>query len=177
MERVTFPIRVLAALGMETLIITNAAGAVNEAYRPGQVVAIRDHINLMGDNPLRGTSDFIDLTRAYAPELLEIAGKVAEELDLELPSGVYLAMAGPCYETPAEIVAIRNLGADLVGMSTVPEVIVANTLGLGVLGLSMVTNMAAGITGQPLSHRDVMEISQEGKTRFKHLVKKIVSQI
>jgi purine-nucleoside phosphorylase len=177
MGRVTFPIRVMAVLGVKTLIITNAAGAVNQAYRPGQVVVIRDHINLMGDNPLRGTSNFIDLTRAYAPRLRETAAKAAGELDMELSMGVYLAMAGPCYETPAEILAARNLGADLVGMSTVPEVILANSLGLEVLGLSMVTNMAAGITGQPLSHEEVMETSAQGKSRFKQLVKKIALQI
>jgi len=177
MAQVTFPVRVLAGLGIRRLIITNAAGAVRENLRPGEVVLISDHINLMGDNPLRGTHDFIDLTRAYDPGLRETARKVAARLDIPLNSGVYLAMSGPCYETPAEIGAIRSLGADLVGMSTVPEAIMANRLGLEVLGLSMVTNMAAGITGQPLSHQEVMETSEQGKTRFKQLVKEILAQM
>ena len=177
MAQVAFPTRVLAGLGVKTMIITNAAGGINETFQPGQVVVIRDHINFMGDNPLRGGSHFIDLTEAYSRKLRNLAKSKAAELDMELPSGVYLATSGPCYETPAEIQAMRVLGADLVGMSTVPEVIMANTLGLKVLGLSMVTNLAAGMSGQPLSHQEVIETTELGKASFKRLVRNILAAL
>jgi purine-nucleoside phosphorylase len=177
MEEVCFPVRVMPGLGVETVIITNAAGAVNEAYSPGDIVAIADHINLMGDNPLRGTTHFIDMTEAYSRELRAVAHDVADDLGLKLDEGVYLVLSGPSFESPAEIRMMRIIGADLVGMSTIPEVIMANKLGMKVLGLSMVTNMAAGITGRPLTHSEVIEATQKGADKFKRLVRGIVERL
>lgn len=177
MEEVCFPMRVMSGLGVETVIITNAAGAVNEAYSPGDIVIIADHINLMGDNPLRGTTHFIDMTEAYSHELRAVAHDVADDLGLKLDEGVYLVLSGPSFESPAEIRMMRVIGADLVGMSTIPEVIMANKLGMKVLGLSMVTNMAAGITGRPLTHTEVIEATQKGSDKFKRLVRGIVERL
>jgi purine-nucleoside phosphorylase len=175
MQTVTFPVRVLAGLGIRHLIVTNAAGGINTAFSPGDLVLLTDHINLMGDNPLRGSATFIDMTRAYDPDLGRLARQTAERLGLPLGEGVYLAVSGPLYETPAEIRMFRGLGADLVGMSTVPEVIMANSLGVKVLGMSMVTNMAAGITGQALSHQEVMETGRRGASNFEKLVTGIIT--
>jgi purine-nucleoside phosphorylase len=177
MEEICFPVRVMSGLGVETVIITNAAGAVNEAYSPGDIVIIADHINLMGDNPLRGTTHFIDMTEAYSRELRAVAHDVADDLGLKLDEGVYLVLSGPSFESPAEIRMMRIMGADLVGMSTIPEVIMANKLGMKVLGLSMVTNMAAGITGRPLTHTEVIEATQKGADKFKRLVRGIVERL
>ncbi|UCE34715.1 MAG: purine-nucleoside phosphorylase [Deltaproteobacteria bacterium] len=177
MEEVCFPVRVMSGLGVETVIITNAAGAVNETYSPGDIVIIADHINLMGDNPLRGTTHFIDMTEAYSHELRAVAHDVAGELGLKLDEGVYLVLSGPSFESPAEIRMMRIMGADLVGMSTIPEVIMANKLGMKVLGLSMVTNMAAGITGRPLTHTEVIEATRKAADKFKGLVRGIVERL
>ena len=177
MEEVCFPVRVMSGLGVETVIITNAAGAVNETYSPGDIVAISDHINLMGDNPLRGTTHFIDMTEAYNRELRAVVHDVADGLGLRLEEGVYLVLSGPSFESPAEIRMMRIMGADLVGMSTIPEVIMANRLGMKVLGLSMVTNMAAGITGRPLTHTEVIETTRKVANQFKGLVRGIVERL
>lgn len=176
-EVVTFPMRVLAALGIEVVIITAAVGCLNADYAPGDIVALSDHINLMGTNPLTGGPNFVDLTTLYHPELRATAVDVAAHLGMRLGQGVYAAMPGPCYETPAEIRALTALGADVVGMSTVPEAIMAHSLGVRVLGLTMVTNMAAGITGAPLSHEEVMEASDEGGQRFQALVRGILTAL
>jgi purine-nucleoside phosphorylase len=177
MQQVVFPIRVMAAFGVKTLIITNAAGAVNELYKPGDIVAISDHINLMGDNPLIGYSDFANLTEAYNDNLRNLAKMTAANLAIPLRSGVYVAFSGPSYETPSEIKAIRSIGADMVGMSTVPEVIMANSLGMKVLGLSIITNMAAGMSGKPLSHEEVIETSENASPKLKALAKGIIQQL
>ena len=176
-QEICFPVQVLAGLGVEKLIITNAAGAINASYSPGDIVAIKDHINLMGDNPLRGTSNFIDMTNAYDRDLRSLAHKVADQLGMELEEGVYLVLSGPSFETPAEIRMMRNLGADMVGMSTIPEVIMANSLNVRVLGLSMMTNMAAGMTGQPLTHEEVFETTQRAAEQFKILVGGVIEKI
>ncbi len=177
MDVVTFPVRVLAALGIEVVIITAAVGGLNAAYTPGDIVALSDHINLMGTNPLVGGPNFVDLTQLYDPALRQVATSVASRLGIPLWEGVYAAMPGPCYETPAEIRALSVLGADVVGMSTVPEAILAHSLNVRVLGLTMVTNKAAGITGEPLSHEEVMAASDEGGLRFQSLVSGILSAL
>jgi len=177
MQQVVFPIRVLAVFGVQTLMITNAAGAVNESYKAGDIVTIRDHINLMGDNPLSGDTHFADLSEAYSGELRSLARIAAGKLGMTYRSGVYAAISGPAYETPAEIKALRRMGADLVGMSTVPEVIMANHLGMNVLGLSMVTNMAAGISGKPLSHQEVIAVSKNASPKLNTLLKGFVKHL
>lgn len=177
MQQVVFPIRVMAAFDVKTIIVTNSVGAVNASYKPGDIVAIRDHINLMGDNPLKGTNDFVDLSEAYSSELRNLAQKIADRQGITLHSGVYAAYSGPSYETPAEIRAMRTMGADMVGMSTAPEVIEANSLGMKVLGLSMITNMAAGMSAKPLSHQDVIETSKKASAKFSTLVKGILEEL
>jgi purine-nucleoside phosphorylase len=157
--------------------LANAVGAINESYKPGDIVAISDHINLMGDNPLQGSNGFVDLSEAYSSELRKLGQAIANRLGITLRSGVYAALSGPTYETPAEVRALRSLGADMVGMSTVPEVIMANRLGMKVLGLSMVTNMAAGMSAKPLSHQKVIEASKNESEKFKTLVKGIIKQL
>ena len=177
MQQVVFPVRVMAAFNVKKIIITNAAGAVNASYTPGEIVAIRDHINMMGDSPLSVCSDFIDLTGAYNNELRNLTKKTARRLGLPLPSGVYAAISGPSYETPAEIRALRRIGADMVGMSTVPEVIMANRLGMQVLGLAVITNMAAGMNAKPLSHKEVIEAATSASPKIKALVKGIIKSL
>ena len=177
MQQVVFPIRVMAAFDVKTVIVTNSVGAINAAYKPGDIVAIRDHINLMGANPLKGSNDFVDLTEAYSSELRNLAHQMADRQDITLQSGVYAAYSGPSYETPAEIRALRTMGADMVGMSTVPEVIMANSLGMKVLGLSMITNMAAGMSAKPLSHQDVIKTSNKASAKFGALVKAIIGEL
>jgi purine-nucleoside phosphorylase len=174
---VAFPMRVLAALGVEVVIITAAVGCLNPAYTPGDILALSDHINLLGTNPLRGGASFIDLTPLYDADLRRMAISVAAKQGFSLSEGVYAAMPGPCYETPAEIRALKILGADVVGMSTVPEAILAYTLGMRVLALTLVTNMAAGITEAPLSHEEVMAVSDKGGKRFTTLVRGILSAL
>jgi purine-nucleoside phosphorylase len=177
MQQIVFPIRVMAAFDVKTVIVANAVGAINEAYKPGDIVAISDHINLMGDYPLQGSNGFVDLSEAYSRELRKVAEAIANQLGISLQSGIYAALSGPTYETPAEVRALRSLGADMVGMSTVPEVIMANRLEMRVLGLSMVTNMAAGISSKPLSHQKVIEASKKESEKFKTLVKGIIKQL
>ncbi|MGI6127827.1 MAG: purine-nucleoside phosphorylase [Planifilum sp.] len=183
LESVTFPIRVMKRLGVETALITNAAGGINESFQPGDLMLIRDHINFMFRNPLVGPNDpelgerFPDMSEAYDAELRRLARRVAGELGIDLKEGVYAAMLGPSYETPAEIRMLRAVGGDAVGMSTVPEVIVARHAGIRVLGLSCISNMAAGILPQPLSHEEVMETAERVKETFLRLVKGILHSL
>ncbi|TQR18650.1 purine-nucleoside phosphorylase [Psychrobacillus vulpis] len=162
LDEVTFPVRVMKALGIESVIITNACGAVNTSFNPGDLMLITDHINLVGTNPLIGPNNdelgtrFPDLSQVYNVELRNTASKVAKDLNISLQQGVYAWWSGPTYETPAEIRMIRTLGADAVGMSTVPEAIVATHGGMKVLGISCLTNMACGILDQPLNHDEVV---------------------
>lgn len=180
---VTFPIRVMKELGVETILVTNAAGGVNESFVPGDLMLIRDHINLMFRNPLMGPNDpelgvrFPDMSAAYDPQLRQLARRVAEAGGIQLREGVYAGVLGPSYETPAEIRMIRKMGGDAVGMSTVPEVIVARHAGIRVLGISCITNMAAGILPQPLSHEEVMETANRVKAKFIGLVKGIIREL
>lgn len=183
MDKVTFPVRVMKLLGVETLVVTNAAGSVNESFAPGDLMLITDHINFMGTNPLIGANDerfgprFPDMSEAYSKELRKLAKQVAYKQNLDVKEGIYVGNLGPTYETPAEVRMARVLGGDAVGMSTVPEVIVARHCGMKVLGISCLTNMAAGILDQPLSHDEVMETSEKVKSRFIHFVKEIVREI
>lgn len=180
MSEVTFPVRVMQKLGAKLLIVTNAAGGVNREFKPGDLMLISDHINLMGGNPLIGPNwdefgpRFPDMSAAYSSRLQEIADRVAAAQDFQLRRGVYAAMTGPSYETPAEIRYLAKIGADAVGMSTVPEVIVANHGGMEVLGISCITNMAAGILPDKLDHSEVMETAERIKQQFLALVKGIV---
>jgi purine-nucleoside phosphorylase len=180
LSRVTFPIRTLALLGCKTFILTNAAGGVNPKYMPGELVVISDHLNLLGASPLRGEHDerlgprFPDMTHAYAPELRDLAKRSGVAIGVTLREGVYAAMLGPQYETPAEVRMLRIMGADLTGMSTVPETIVANHMGARVLGISCVTNMAAGITGAKLSHDEVTDTARRARATFERLLDEIV---
>jgi len=183
LEEVTFPIRVFKLLGIKTLILTNASGGVNVQFTQGALMIISDHLNLMGDNPLRGPNDgrfgprFPDMTAIYSPELQEIVIEEAKVLNVEVRRGIYAALAGPSYETPAEIHLMRTLGADAVGMSTVPEAIVARHMGLEVLGISCITNMAAGISDEPINHDDVMATGDRVRETFTQLLRKIVGRI
>ncbi|MRX55528.1 purine-nucleoside phosphorylase [Bacillus sp. HMSC76G11] len=183
MKKVTFPVRVLKEMGVKTIIVTNAAGGVNESFEPGDLMIISDHINNMGTSPLIGPNDsdlgvrFPDMSQAYSRELRTLAKNAASELGIKVQEGVYVGNTGPAYETPAEVRLARVLGGDAVGMSTVPEVIVANHAGMKVLGISCISNMAAGILDQPLSHDEVMETTEKVKANFLNLVKKIVSDI
>lgn len=183
MEEVTFPVRVMKLLGVSKLIVTNAAGAVNENFTPGDLMLIKDQLNLSGYNPLIGRNleefgpRFPDLSNAYDKELGEIVKKASKDMDIKLQEGVYACMSGPSYETPAEIRMLRILGADAVGMSTVPEVIVASHSGIKVIGISCTTNMAAGILEQPLSHEEVVETSSKVRETFIRLMRRIVREI
>ncbi|RSL32030.1 purine-nucleoside phosphorylase [Salibacterium salarium] len=183
LQEVTFPVRVMRLLGVETLLVTNAAGSVNTSFSPGNLMLIKDHLNLLGDNPLIGKNDeslgprFPDMSTAYSAALMDIAKNAAASLNISLQEGVYAANTGPCYETPAEVNMIRTLGADAVGMSTVPEVITAVHAGMNVLGVSCLSNMAAGILDQPLSHSEVIETTEKVKEDFLSLMKEIIHQI
>ena len=176
MEEVVFPVRLLSILGISTLILTNAAGGVNLNYQPGDLVLIQDHINLMGKNPLVGPNNnqmgprFPDMSHAYNPELNNIMRTVSKSLGYNLQEGVYAGVLGPTYETPAEIRMIRILGADMVGMSTIPETIAANHLGLKVCGISCITNMGAGIIKQTLKHEDIKEVAMKVMDHFTALL-------
>lgn len=180
MQEVTFPVRVMQVLGVTGLIVTNASGGINPSYRPGDLVLIKDHLNFMGENPLRGANlsslgpRFPDLSEGYDLEWRQKALTVAREIGIHPQEGIYAAMGGPSYETPAEIRFLRTVGADLVGMSTVPEVIVANHGGMRVLGISCVTNMAAGILPQRLSHAEVMETAERIEKQFIRFVQALV---
>lgn len=182
-EEVTFPVRVMKELGVKTLIVTNAAGGINETFSPGDLMLITDHINNTGSNPLIGKNDervgprFPDMSEAYSKKLIAKAREIGEKLQIKLQEGVYVGNTGPSYETPAEIRMLRIVGGDAVGMSTVPEVIVARHCGLEVLGISCISNMAAGILDQPLSHDEVIETTEKVKMDFLLLVKEIVKEI
>jgi purine-nucleoside phosphorylase len=177
-EEVTFPIRVLGRLGITTLVVTNAAGGVRLDLKQGQLVLLSDHINLTGRNPVSGANDerlgprFFDMTDPYSKRLRALARSVTE-----LPEGVYLSVSGPSFETPAEIRAFRSWGADLVGMSTVHEVIVARHMGIEVLGISCVTNMAAGILDQPINHQEVMETGARVQAQLTNLLVALVPML
>jgi purine-nucleoside phosphorylase len=189
LSEVTFPTRVLALLGCKTLIVTNAAGGIRTTLEQGSLVAISDHINLTGTNAALGPNEprfsmvpgagqrFFDMSTAYSPRLRTLAIEEAARQQFLLTEGVYLAVLGPSFETPAEIRAFRTLGADLVGMSTVHEVIVARHMGLEVLGLSLVTNMAAGVLDQPLNHEEVMETGRRTEKQFTSLLTALIPQI
>jgi purine-nucleoside phosphorylase len=169
MEQVTFPVRTLAAFGTRDLLLTNAAGGINKSFRRGDFMVLTDHINLTGVNPLRGAPvpdlpRFVDLTDVYDADLRQLLSRAARSCRVKLRSGVYLAVSGPTYETPAEVRAFARLGADAVGMSTVPEAIVARQCGLRVAALSCITNLAAGISGEKLSHAEVLETAERVKT-------------
>jgi purine-nucleoside phosphorylase len=182
-DKVTFPVRVMKELGVEILIVTNAAGGVNESFSPGDLMIITDHINNMGQNPLIGPNDsrlgarFPDMSDAYTKELRNIAKEIAANLKIEIKEGVYVGNTGPSYETPAEIKMLRALGGDAVGMSTVPEVIVARHSGMKVLGISCISNMAAGILDQPLTHDEVIETTERVKANFLSYIKELVGNI
>jgi purine-nucleoside phosphorylase len=182
-QQVAFPMRVFGGMGIRAVILTNAAGGINLNYQQGALVLIRDHINLQGANPLTGPNDdrfgvrFPDMTQAYAKDYRAVAREEAAKLGMTLHEGVYAALLGPSYETPAEINYLRIIGADLVGMSTVAEVIAARHMGVKVLAISCVTNMAAGILDQPLSHQEVMETGERVKTSFEALLRAILPRI
>jgi purine-nucleoside phosphorylase len=183
MPEVMFLSRVIGRLGIKSLIVTNAAGGVNTSFKAGDLMLISDHINLMGINPLRGPNvdelgvRFPDMTEAYSESLRGVARQVAGELGIEVKEGVYLALSGPTYETPAEIRAFRTLGADAVGMSTVPEVIAMSHMGIPVLGISCITNMAAGILKQKLTHQEVMDTTARVQKEFTGLVLGVIKRL
>ena len=188
-DEVTFPLRVLGALGIQAVVLTNAAGGIAEGYRIGQLVTLSDHINLMGWNPLVGPNEplfavrpgaaqrFTDMTEAYSKRLRTMAKEAAAEEGFALEEGVYLAVSGPSFETPAEIRAFRAMGATLVGMSTVPETIVARHMGINVLGLSCVTNMAAGLSPTPLNHQEIIENGHRVEQQLSRLLDRIVPKM
>ena len=177
---IVFPIRVMKLLGVETLILTNAAGGINIDYNVGDLMVINDHINFTGENPLVGANDpifgtrFPDMSKAYDPALRELVKEAVCGVDIRLREGVYLACKGPSYETPAEIRAFRIWGADAVGMSTVPEVIAANHCGMKVLALSLITNMAAGVLDKPLTEQEVIEIGNKKSGELQKLVRNLL---
>ncbi|MCR5265385.1 MAG: purine-nucleoside phosphorylase [Cyanobacteria bacterium RUI128] len=183
MDTVTYPVKVMKKLGIENLILTNAAGGINPFFKPSSLMIIRDHINFMGINPLIGRNDdslgerFPDMSEVYSKQLRKIAYTCAEKLIIPVERGVYMALTGPSYETPAEVNMLRLMGADAVGMSTVPEAIVANWMKLNVLGISCICNSAAGIGTVGLSHKEVLEAAEKAKVDFKRLVLEIVKNI
>jgi purine-nucleoside phosphorylase len=183
LEEVTFPVRVLGLLGVKSLVLTNAAGGLNTSYKQGSLMLICDHLNLLGASPLRGPNDarfgprFPDMSEVYDRAYQEIAINEAHEMGTELRRGVYAVLAGPNYETPAEIRMLRALGADAVGMSTVPEALVARHQSLRVLGLSCITNLAAGVLDQPIDHADVMETGERVRETFTELLRRIIPKL
>jgi purine-nucleoside phosphorylase len=183
MKEVTFPVRVLARLGIKTLLLTNAAGTVNEGFKPGDVMLISDHLNLTGDNPLMGHNDdrlgvrFPDMSEIYDREIGKTMHKVATDTGFALCEGVYAGLSGPSYETPAEIRMLRVLGADAVGMSTVAEAIVAKHGGLRVFGLSVITNYAAGMSSTPLDHQEVKDTGEMVRERLTAFLKTLIGEL
>lgn len=182
-KEVAFPVRVFARMGIQAIILTNAAGGINKEFCQGRLILLKDHINLQGVNPLAGPNDenfgprFPDMTMAYDREFRALALAEGERLGLQLGEGAYAALSGPSYETPAEIRYLRSIGADLVGMSTVPEVLAARHSGMRVLGISCVTNAAAGILDQPLDHREVLEAAERVAAHFIALLRAILPRI
>lgn len=183
MSDVTYPIKVMKKLGVKTLILTNAAGAVNKSFRPADLMVITDHINFMGTNPLIGQNDenfgvrFPDMSEVYSKNLIKIVDAAGRLLKLDLKHGVYMATTGPSYETPAEIKMARFMGADAIGMSTVPEAIVANYCGIEVIGISCISNYATGVSTKKLSHEEVIETTDKVKAKFKELVLLLLKNI
>jgi purine-nucleoside phosphorylase len=183
LQRVTFAVRALGLLGVKTLLLTNAAGGVNTSFSEGALMVIDDHLNLTGGNPLVGPNDdrfgarFPDMTEVYSVRLRQIADQAGNALGLRLPHGVYAGLMGPSYETPAEIRYLRTIGADAVGMSTVPEAIAARHMGIDVLGISCITNMAAGVLPQPLDHAEVMATTRRVRGQFVSLLEGIVERL
>jgi purine-nucleoside phosphorylase len=185
LQHTTFPVRVMRALGVHTLVVTNAAGGLNPDFQAGDLMLINDHINMLGwggQNPLIGPNDlhlgprFPDMSQVYDPELMRIAQEVAGECNIELRQGVYIVLAGPNFETPAELRLLRQWGADAVGMSTVPEVLVARHGGMRVLGISAITNMALG-SAEPATHEEVLEVAEQVRPRFIQLMKTLVPKL
>lgn len=182
-DKTVFPTKILCQLGIKYLIVTNACGGVNTSFNPGDLMLIKDHINFTGVNPLIGPNDdkigprFLDQSFTYNKDLRDIAKNAAKELNFELKEGVYMWFTGPVYETPAEVRMARIMGADAVGMSTVPEVIVANHRGVKILGISAITNMAAGILDKPLNHEEVIDVSSKIQDKFENLVKKVIEKM
>ena len=180
MPQVVFPVRALGRFGVKTAILTNAAGSVNVDFKPGELMVIDDHINYMGDHPLIGANDeelgprFYDMSEAYDPQLREIAERACEQAGVPVRHGVYIAFTGPSYETPAEIRMARTLGADAVGMSTVPEVLAARHMGIRVVGISCITNMGAGVLKQKLDHREVLQVGERVKAGLMDVLGRIV---
>lgn len=183
MEDLSLPVYIMKYLGVKTLIVTNAAGGVNTNFKPGDLMIIKDHINFALTNPLIGKNDdevgprFPDMSSAYDKNLIEVVKKAAGDLNIDVKEGVYFMFTGPTYETPAEIRMARILGGDAAGMSTVPEVIAANHCGIKVIGISCITNMAAGILDKPLNHEEVIETSNRVKTKFISLVDEILCRV
>lgn len=183
MQEITYPVKVMKKLGVKTLILTNAAGAVNKTFVPADLMLITDHINNMGSNPLIGANDsdlgerFPDMTEIYKHKLIKLAKKCAKKLDMDVREGVYLANSGPSYETPAEIHFARTIGADAVGMSTVPEAIVANYCSMDVLGISCISNAASSSGGEKLSHEEVIETTNKAREKFKKLVLGVIKSL
>lgn len=183
MQEVTYPIKVMKKLGVKTVIITNAAGAINKSFRPGDLMVITDHINLMGTNPLIGANDpelgvrFPDMSEVYNKNLIKIVDAAGRLLKLDLKHGVYVATTGPSYETPAEIRMARFMGGDAAGMSTVPEAIVANYCGMKVIGISCISNFATGVSSKKLSHQEVIETTEKVKSKFKELLLLLLKNI
>lgn len=182
-QEVVFPVFVMKQLGIETLLVTNAAGGMNPDFQAGDLMVITDHLNLTGANPLMGAliaelgPRFPDMSRAYSPELIDVAKKIAHKNDISIQKGVYAGISGPSYMTPAELIMLRKLGADAVGMSTVPEVITSSFLQLPTLGISCITDMAIGEELEPLSHEQVVETANRTKPKFIQLVKGIISEV
>lgn len=183
LSEITYPVKIMKKLGVKTLILTNASGAVNESFRPSDLMIITDHINFMGTNPLIGTNDntlgerFPDMSEVYKKDLIQLAEECANSLGIDVQKGIYMACTGPSYETPAEIHMARLLGADAIGMSTVPEAIVANYCGINVLGISCISNSASGISQTHLSHNEVIETTNKAKEKFKALLKEMIIKI
>jgi purine-nucleoside phosphorylase len=183
MEQVTLPVRVFSLLGVRTLVLTNAAGGTSPHLSPGSLMIITDHINLMGDNPLRGPNDarfgprFPDLTSVYTPTYIAAAHEVAREMGLVLAEGVYLGLRGPSYETPAEVRMLRDLGGDALGMSTVPEAIVARHAGMNVLAISCITNVAAGLSRREINHDEVMEVGARAGRQLSEQIVRLVPRL
>lgn len=183
MQQVTFPVRVMKGLGVETIIVTNACGGMNATFQAGDLMIITDHLNMTGANPLIGPNQqqlgarFPDMSRAYTPELVELAKNTAQKLNITVQQGVYAGVSGPTYMTSAELIMLRNIGGDAVGMSTVPEVIVASHMQMKVLGISCVTDMAIGEELEPLTHEQVVEVANRTKPKFISLVKELVATI
>ena len=183
LEEVTFPVRVLGLLGIKSLVLTNAAGGLNNSFKQGALMLISDHLNLMGTNPLLGANDprfgvrFPDMSEVYDREFQEATIGEAQAMRIELKRGIYAALTGPSYETPAEIRMLRALGADAVGMSTVPEAIVARHMGVRVLGISCITNMAAGVLDRPIDHAEVMETGEQVRAVFTELLRRTIPKL